>query len=285
MRAEQISSGSESGEEVVYRNVNPRLSVVARLTARHSVRITAATAYRTPSPFENFLELASTSYYGDAAPPVPTLVPNPSLQPERALSLEVGWRGRLTDWLSADTVAYAQRMENPITLERPALPLQYQNVADQDHLGLEIGLRAKAGARSAGYVSYALTRAVETESGEPTEQFPTHLLALGATSRIAGTTLGADFDFASRTTPTLLLPQQNGLALFTHAVPRQLTLNLRVGHPILDGQAEIFACALNALATVRTRDALRQFPNANVDPIGAIFLVGIRLEARGADRR
>jgi outer membrane receptor protein involved in Fe transport len=278
VRLEQVTSEGGPGERVVYRNVNPRLSLVARLSAEHSLRVTAATAYRTPSPFENFLELSTYDYYpGEDVPPVPTLVPNPSLEPERAESIELGYRGRLSEWLRTDTVVYAQRLEGPIALSRPALPFQYQHNPDQDHLGLELGLTATAGTAALGHLSYTLTRAVERESGAKTEQFPTHLLSVGGSVRFPDVQVGADFQYISSTRPTLLLPQQDGLVLRQYTVPGQPVLSLRAFRPILGGSAQLFFYAMNVLAPFRDRADLMQHPNANVDPIGATFLVGVKL--------
>ncbi len=59
IRFEQIQSDNGGELDVQYSNVNPRAALVLNVDNQHSVRTSIATAYRTPTPFENFSNIGA----------------------------------------------------------------------------------------------------------------------------------------------------------------------------------------------------------------------------------
>ena len=100
-RSETIWSHDGMGTDVRYSNLSPRASLIVRVGAQHTLRASAASSYRTPSPFENFVDIVIPTTGNQ--PPVRGVASNPSLSPEVLQSLEVGYRGRPVWWLSLDS--------------------------------------------------------------------------------------------------------------------------------------------------------------------------------------
>jgi outer membrane receptor protein involved in Fe transport len=89
------------------------------------------------------------------------VAPDPPLHPVTARSYEVGVTTRPRGWLDVDVSAFRIDVRDDIFSVAPAgtIGVFFQNVARTRRQGLETSIRARAGQRLDGYVTYAYTRA------------------------------------------------------------------------------------------------------------------------------
>jgi len=280
LRAEQVNLEVSGKGHVRYGSYSPRASLIARLKDTHSVRLTWATAYRTPSIWEVSDLTSGISSY---SPPVPlnyVMVSNLSLRPEEVQSLELGYRGRPLRWLRVDAAAYYQELKRSIEFLQAGMPLVYENGPTRKQAGVEFGLMFRPLTIMGGHLSYSASRSTEAGSGDILHDYPTHLVQVGGDVSKGGLHFTADFNYVSSTAFSLMQADPSGIVHNSVHNSAQMLLNLRLGKDILDGAAEIFASGTNTLAFFRERADLVQFPSATADPIGAVILLGIRV--RGA---
>jgi len=280
LRAEQVNLEVSGKGQVRYGSYSPRASLIARLKDTHSVRLTWATAYRTPSIWEVSDLASGVSSY---SPPVPlnyVMVSNLSLRPEEVQSLELGYRGRPLRWLRVDAAAYYQELKRSIEFLQAGMPLVYENGPTRKQAGVELGLMFRPLTIMGGHLSYSASRSTEDGSGQVLHDYPTHLVQIGGDIGKGGFHFTADFNYVSSTAFSLMQADPSGIVHNSVHNSAQTLLNLRLGKDILDGAAEIFASGTNTLAFFRGRADLVQFPSATADPIGAVILLGIRV--RGA---
>jgi iron complex outermembrane receptor protein len=83
-------------------------------------------------------------------------IPSPDLDPERAMSVELAYHGRLARRFELQAAAFVSDIENLVerVYIQPNL-YQMQNVGRARHAGLEIGFRGAAGSRVDWWASYA----------------------------------------------------------------------------------------------------------------------------------
>jgi outer membrane receptor protein involved in Fe transport len=273
-RSDWTSVDVDGSPRTTYASLNPRVSLIARLNPRHSLRIMYATAYRIPDLYEAGADFHYSGGYSPPVPPVYIEKPNPSLRPERVRSVELGYRGKPLHWLNVDAVGYYQKLNDEIRLLRPMWPAEWENTSPKDQMGIELGLKLRPARWIGGYLSYGLTRARDTSTGARAPFFPTHLLAVGGDVTLGGFRLGADFNYIGPTRNYgVEMTQQAQLVMANLPVPAQPVLNLRAGYPLPDRRVEIFVMANNTLAPWRGR----VMPTTGAEPSGAIFLAGIRL--------
>ena len=280
LRAEQVNLEVSGKGHVRYGSYSPRASLIARLKDTHSVRLTWATAYRTPSIWEVSDLTSGISSY---SPPVPVnyvMVSNLALRPEEVQSLELGYRGRPLRWLRVDAAAYYQELKRSIEFLQAGMPLVYENGPTRKQAGVEFGLMFRPLTIMGGHLSYSASRSTEAGSGDILHDYPTHLVQVGGDVSKGGLHFTADFNYVSSTAFSLMQADPSGIVHNSVHNSAQMLLNLRLGKDILDGAAEIFASGTNTLAFFRERADLVQFPSATADPIGAVILLGIRV--RGA---
>jgi outer membrane receptor protein involved in Fe transport len=277
LRAEQVDLNVEGKGRLRYGNYSPRASLIARLTDTHALRMTWATAYRTPSIWEVSDLSAGVAYY---PPPVPqnyVMVSNLSLRPEEVQSYELGYRGRPWRWLRVDAAVYYQDLKRSIQFLQARMPLIYENGPTRRQAGVELGVMFRPLTTLGGHVSYSATHTTEAGTGQVLHDYPTHLLQVGGEVSKWGGHLTADFNYISGTEFSLMQAEQSGIISNSVRTSAQGILNLRLGKDILDGAAEIFVSGSNTLAFFRARADLIQFPSATADPIGAVILLGLRL--------
>jgi iron complex outermembrane receptor protein len=280
LRAEQVNLDVSGKGTVRYGNYSPRASLIARLKDTHTLRMTWATAYRTPSIWEVSDLTSGVSNY---PPPVPVnyvMHSNLSLRPEEVQSLELGYRGRPLRWLRMDAAAYYQELKRSIQFIQAGMPLIYENGPTRKQAGVELGLMVRPLTILGGHLSYSASRTTEAGSGQVLHDYPTHLVQIGGEISKWGSHVTLDFNYVSSTAFSLMQSDPSGIVNNSVRNSAQTLLNLRIGKDILDGAAEIFVSGTNMLAFFRERNSLLQFPSATADPIGAVILAGIRL--RGA---
>lgn len=278
VRAEQITS-SDQTERVVYRNVNPRFALIYRLAEQHALRLAGATAYKSPSPFDNFVTL-KTGAYASPLPPWSPLVANPRLGTEQVLSAELGYRGLLAGGLRLDTTIFVQRLENLIeSPRRIAIPYQNINGPALNQGGVEAALDLALSSRTWGYLRYTFTKTGPADDVE-LGTWPQHLAALGLEQRLPEhLRLNADLDFTSAIRPAAILTAPN--RLYTEVqfrdLPAHFGINLRLGRFVFDDRGEVYVAARNILGFFRNPDALRGFPDPVAQPIGGSVIAGLRI--------
>jgi outer membrane receptor protein involved in Fe transport len=270
IRAEQANLLVEGRGESKYANVSPRLSLIARLSDNHSIRMLAGSAYRTPALWE-VTDLAT----GNA---VPFFIKRNtlSLRPEEVNSAEVGYRGRPMRWLRVDLTGYLQQLKNQIGIEREQIPFVYENGEQRTYAGVELGLKIRPTAVASGRFAYALTQPWNGSASQ-VHDFPTHLLQVGSDLHFGDFRFNLDFSYASAISSRLLMLTTSGPTVLSSTGSRQLLLNARLARQLLHGKAELFLCGTNLLAPLRSRDALTQYPYSAADPIGLVVLTGIAL--------
>jgi outer membrane receptor protein involved in Fe transport len=274
IRAEQANLHVEGRGETQYANVSPRVSLIARLSDNHSLRVLAGSAYRTPALWEVTDMEVGTS--------VPFFIKRNtlSLRPEEVRSAEMGYRGRPLRWLRVDLTGYLQQLKNQIGIEREEVPFVYENGEERTHAGVELGVKIRPTAAASGRLAYALTRPWNGSSSQ-LHDFPTHLLQMGGDFRLGDFRFNLDFNYASAISSRLLMLTTSGPVALTGTSAPQLLLNARLARQLLHGNAELFVCASNLLAPMRSRDALTQYPYSAADPIGLVVLTGIALHDTG----
>ena len=172
------SVSADGGGSARYVNLSPRLSLVSHLNGDHSLRLVAASAYRTPSLWE----IVDLPDQGERQYPPPVPVPNTmrgnlSLRPEQVRSLELGYRGRPVHWLRLDLTGYYQHLNNLIAFQQAQLPVSYENSPSRTHAGFELGARFRPTTGLSAHAAYSLTRTKDTSPLQSTGDFPTHILS------------------------------------------------------------------------------------------------------------
>jgi iron complex outermembrane receptor protein len=261
-----------------YVNFNPRASVIVRLSDRHTVRASAATAYRTPTPFQTFVKVLPDRY-PDPIPPAYAVVGNPSLIPEQMRAVEVGYRGRLAYWLRVDATAFAQSATGLMQADDGALPFQTKNALDETHFGVELGSQIRTSGSLSGYLNYAFLRAHSVEADAGAVRFPPHLLSGGASARPIGKLrVRGDFNYVAEVVHTRF--NSGSLLNVQYRIPPQTILNLKLSHPLGVGLIDLFAVGTNLLAPWKDRARLHQYSNTTAAPIGMILMIGVEIGLR-----
>jgi outer membrane receptor protein involved in Fe transport len=270
IRLEQVSSEYQAPRPVIHRVASPRISAIWRPAKQHSLRVTAASGYRTPSLFENFgnytLDPESTE--------TPLLLqgPNPSLRPELVRSVELAYLGAPTSWLQVDAVGYLQSMAGPIMERQLVWPTRYENTADHDSFGLELGLKFNRGRKHHGYLSYGFRH--QLSSGPI--RYPPHLVALGGEFELPGkikltTDINVIGGFPFEGYYLGGVPLQAPTS-FLFPTPTFPIINARISRAFSES-VELFGYAGNLFSLTNL------YPwqlIGNTDAIGSTFLVGIR---------
>jgi iron complex outermembrane receptor protein len=277
-RYEVVRSRSNKGGESTYVNLNPRLSAIVRVAKQHTLRASAATSYRTPTPFQAFVDIAGEPY----DPPIPTawgVWGNPSLRPEKLGAVELGYRGRAAWWLRFDATLFLQRATDLHDFDGASVPVTTINRRRERHEGIELGAQLKASEQLSGYLNYAFLHADLPSDPDGVQRFPPHILGLGASAQLPWRLKArGDFYFTSAiTAPLIATDYKTVLLRDNRVVPRQTSLNLRLARTLMSGTAEVFAAGTNVLAPLRPLPELRLFPQDSAAPIGAVFLLGVEL--------
>jgi iron complex outermembrane receptor protein len=278
LRAESVDVTADGRGSARYVNLSPRLSLVSHLNGDHSLRLAAASAYRTPSLWEivDLPDQGERQY----PPPVPlpnTMRGNLSLRPEQVRSLELGYRGRPVHWLRLDLTGYYQYLDNLIAFQQTQLPMSYENSPSRTHAGFELGARFRPMTQLSAHAAYSLTRTKDTSASQSTGDFPTHILQLGADASARTFRFNVDFYYASAINPLLLESSNAGLVFSRPTSNSQLILNARIGKQLFGGAGELFIQGTNLLAALRSRADLVQYPLSGSHPIGLTVLMGIQV--------
>jgi len=192
-------------------DLSARISALVALDARkrHVLRLSGARAFRSPLASLRKSRMARMPL----PPPVPAglyafnVLPAHGLKNEETLSVELGYTGKLTNWLSLQANTYYQRFDRLIGYQYSTDPFglsrifcRAKNLDGADAWGgeVELAVENKVGKLSAWYAYNAAHR----DSGNPTRSYLPAPHKLGLTGRLflpGDLTLNANFRFATAT--------------------------------------------------------------------------------------
>jgi outer membrane receptor for ferrienterochelin and colicin len=258
--------------------ISPRGSIVVHPTPRQAIRLTAGTAFRSPTLLESYLHTAnSTPLRGVTA----FGVGNTSLNPERIVSVELGYMLQETDYFSIELNGYYNLVYDQILLSRntanrlydfannpdlafdpdlaayPLGQLQFANeAADFQQVGGEIGARVYPADGLDIYLNYAIheTSAISDQATlagrELDSRTSAHKVNAGIQYRAPfGLDLAADFSWVSDQVwvEQVLDTARGGTAFVAFPLPNYAVLNARIGWRFFDDQLELAVVGTNLL--------------------------------------
>ncbi|MBC7173129.1 MAG: TonB-dependent receptor, partial [Polyangiaceae bacterium] len=226
-------TGLASDPDVDYRNPTARGSIVYRFVPEQDVRLTVATAFRTPLPFESSIGAAIPT-----DPPFVVVRPNPALKATVNQMMELGYRGDLFDHLRAEAVLSLTRIRRP-TFMQPGttLPFVIINGAPQHVIQGELGITGIIRQGTEVYANYVVTRSrAEAPETDPLQVRIPHRLSVGGNARFDnGMYVQGDVQMfwnLHTAPPTSFITPSNG----RQDVPDLYEVNARVGRVVLDGR-------------------------------------------------
>jgi iron complex outermembrane receptor protein len=136
----------------------PRASLVYTPWPDHAFRASAGLAHRYPTVFENFQSVELLTGLPPPAPATVHLVGNPDLDPQRLVSYELGYRGRLRDRVRGTVDLFYSQFDDSIeTRPDPADPTQLTlvNTSAFETVGGEVGLDVLLAEWLLGFANYS----------------------------------------------------------------------------------------------------------------------------------
>jgi len=279
LRWDHIAYDDGRGNDLVYRNLNPRGSVIWRPVEDHDFRFTVATAFRTPLPLESSIG-AFFPPNNPGEPPIPIVTPNPALQPTKAQMLELGYRGDLFDRLRIDAAFALTRIVDDVRLRATAsLPFVFANSNDVDVMTGELGLTGVISSNAEVFTNYVATRVHPTDSRDFAYSHLAHHVTLGGRGRFGdGYYAQGDFDIATGISSRGPTSAAGLLAIVTTDVPTSYDLNVRLGHYFLDDRVDVFLEGWNLVGLFADQSRLNRYTGLPFStPVPATILIGIGL--------
>lgn len=257
--------------------ISPRGSIVVRPTPRQSIRLTAGTAFRSPTFVESYVRVPNTT-------PVRGVtafgVGNESLNPERIVSVELGYMLQETDYFALELNGYYNLVFDQILLSRntayrlydavndpnaaydpslgafPLGELSFDNEdADFQQIGGELGVRIYPIDGLDFYVNYAIHETSPLGAGalggrELDRRTSAHKINAGAQFRADfGLDLAVDFSWVSDQVwvEQVLDTERGGTAFVSFHLPSYVVLNARVGWRFFQDQLELAVVGTNLI--------------------------------------
>ncbi|MDH5490396.1 MAG: TonB-dependent receptor [Myxococcales bacterium] len=267
---------------------SPRGSLVYRFVDGQSARFTAGTAFRSPSFVESYLFIPNrTPIRGATA----FGVGSQTLDPERMVSLEIGYSNQATDFFALEANLYYNLVDDLILLSEvdtfslgdfadgagharyrddlqafPIGDLVFANDRTQfRQLGGELGLRIFPLTGLDLYANYSLHDTSPLGQGTldqarlDEQRTSRHKINVGVQYRSSfGLDLSADFHWVSSQLWAMQVTDvETGVRFDSFALPSYSLLNARVGYRLFDDQVELGIVGSNLLFQAR-----RQHPYA-----------------------
>lgn len=257
--------------------VSPRGSVVIHPTPGQTVRLTGGAAFRSPTFVESYIEVPNaTPLRGVTA----FGVGNTSLNPERLISIELGYMNQMTEYFSLELNGYYNVVLDQILLTRnqafrladfgganplaryypeyqayPLGQLQFSNQAEQfQQIGGELGVRVFPVQGLDIYANYAIheTSHFGGPRGDLTNDARTsaHMVNAGVQYRSPfGLDLAVDFSWQSDQVwyEQVLDTERGGVAFQRFDLPSYTVLNARIGWRFFDDQLELAVIGTNLI--------------------------------------
>lgn len=258
--------------------ISPRGSVVIHPTPRQSIRISAGTAFRSPTFTESYVNVPNTTplravtAYGRG---------NPNMNPERIVSVELGYMLQESEYFSVEAAGYynlvfdqillssntANRLTdfvtNPELAYDPSLAayplgqLQFANEeADFQQIGGELSVRLYPVDGLDIYANYAIHETSplgdtqDLAGRELDARTSAHKFNLGVQYRAPfGLDVSADFHYVSsqRWVEQVLDTERGGVTFQDFGLPEYMVLNARIGWRFFDDQLELSVVGTNLL--------------------------------------
>ncbi len=265
-------TGVAADPNVDYRNPTARGSVIYRFLPEQDVRLTVATAFRTPLAYESSIGAALPG-----TPPIVVVQPNPSLKPTMNQVLEVGYRGDLFEHLRAEAVGSLTRIKHPVFPMFDTLPGQAVNGDLQHVIQGEFGLTGIVRQGTEVFANYVVARSTAESPGtDPLQPRIPHRLSFGGNTRFDnGMYVQGDVQMFWNFRYTA--PSNS------FDIPDLYEVNARVGRFVLDNRVDVFAEVWNAAGFFRDQSSLVRgstsiiAPNLVSTPIPAVALIGVGL--------
>ena len=276
---------------------SPRGSLVWRLLEGQAIRLTAGTAFRSPSFVESYLQFPNrVSVRGATA----YGVGNRELKPERIVSMELGYANQATDYFALEVNAYYNLVFDQIVLssietfrlsdfgptgpesadgdplaryldDSRAFPLGRLQFANESttfrQIGGEIGIRVFPVDGADLYVNYALHDTEPTDSNAiddavraQDERTSTHKINVGAQYRSPmGLALNLDVHWVSRQVwVEQVTDLRQGVAFARFPLDPHVLVNARVGWSFLEDRLELSVIGTNLTGRRRRQHPLGQ---------------------------
>ncbi|MEE9194189.1 MAG: TonB-dependent receptor, partial [Thermodesulfobacteriota bacterium] len=141
---------------------NPRVGLIWRFIEDAHLKLLFATAFRAPS----FQELFLTNN--------PQRVGNPSLDPEKINTYEVGLGYNFTKQLRGNINYFFNRIRDRIILDTAQSPDKFENSSGARALGVEAELKADFGNDNYAFANYTFQKAEETRERKRLADVPVH---------------------------------------------------------------------------------------------------------------
>lgn len=260
------NNGSETS---LYRNVSYRGSATWRFHDSQAFRLSASRAYRNPTAYENFIDLA-TQDEPAPAPLLPLVAGNPRLRPEKIDAYEIGYRALFGYELSFDAAVYYQRVHDVIRWsDDPVFPIYWKNTARQSQYGVDLSVAYNPTSTIRASLGYAFM--VARANGMQIREWPTHLANLFVEGR-----LPQDMRLSGRVyalfASEVFLPVLN----IRRDNAENVMVDARFGKMLPVADLELYMAARNLLGFVRDRNQMRHYNVEGASPIGASVIVGLQ---------
>ena len=276
VRVERVAVTMNQHPSIAYVHCSPRLSVSLGFSEKHTLRAGVTKAHRNPDIFMTYMDVEYPGVYAAPTPPLVLMRANPWLKPEEVVSGELGYRGHPWRWLRIDGTVYLQQLRNRIEFYRASVPIFSENGPAEWQAGLELGIKVRPISWFSGFMSYGYlynTRDVPSAA----YGFPSHVLSLGFDTNWRDYRFAANFHWFSHFVEGTYNLSDASVSLDQYQSHVEPMLNLRLARKLADLGAEVFLSARNVLALGRNIDQLAVVPSAQVNPIGATFILGLRL--------
>lgn len=261
--------------------ISPRGSVVVHPTERQSIRVSAGTAFRSPTFVESYAFIPNpTPVRGVTA----FGVGNDTMNPERIVSVELGYMLQESDFIALELAGYYNIVFDQILLSQnqafrlrdfgadgdpriaydpdlaafPLGELSFDNEdADFSQIGGEIGARIYPTDGLDLYINYAihetspLGETAQALAGRELDQRTSvHKVNAGLQYRSPfGLDLAVDFHYVSEQVwvEQVLDTERGGTAFVPFDLPAYAVMNARIGWRLLDDQLELAVVGTNLL--------------------------------------
>lgn len=257
--------------------ISPRGSIVVHPSEGQSIRLTGGAAFRSPTFVESYIQVPnSTPLRGVTA----FGLGNTSLNPERLISVELGYMNQMTEYFSLELNGYYNVVLDQILLTRnsayrladfgggnplaryypeyqayPLGQLEFANQPEQfQQIGGELGVRVFPVQGLDIYANYAISETSHFGGprGDLTNDARTsvHMVNAGVQYRAPfGLDLSVDFSWQSEQywVEQVLDTARGGVAFQRFYLPSYAILNARIGWRFLDDQLELAVVGMNLI--------------------------------------
>lgn len=209
-----VVSGRADHHPLTGWQLSPRGSVIYSPVPEHSFRVSAASAFRNPTLFEDYVDFSGDVPIPPGAfnPPFTDLhfiaQPNPGLRPENIESYEVAHRGSF-DGVKTTLTGFYYRLRRQASSPNPAFTgtppvltetASVTNAGETKALGGELGAELQASARLSAFVNYSYQSLIDQL---PSQTFarsaPRHKVNLGGRYKRAGWIVYLSGDWVDKT--------------------------------------------------------------------------------------